>query len=95
MSGQFVFENGGTINDRPSPAGNLEFVSRGTIVEVTGKTGDWYRVVLPNGQVGFTLARGLTPVGGEAEAPTPIARQDPEELVIAAVNLDWFIQSDT
>jgi hypothetical protein len=55
MTGRFVFETGGTINDMPSPAGNLALVPRGTVVAVTGRTGNWYRVLLPDGQVGFAL----------------------------------------
>ncbi|MGH7448363.1 MAG: peptidoglycan DD-metalloendopeptidase family protein, partial [Longimicrobiales bacterium] len=47
----------------PSPAGSvITELSPGTLLLVLGDTGDWQRVVLPDGTTGFVAARLTEPV---------------------------------
>ena len=53
-------------------ARRLTSLNAGDPVKVTGKTDDWYRIVLPFGATGFVLERLLGPVSplGDEIAPT-------------------------
>ena len=88
MTGRYVVSTRATLRPRPTTAGAREFLPTGTLVTVTGRTGEWYRITLDDGRRGFAASRNFVPAAPGAVAalaPTP-------DQVVQDLDLELFAQ---